>query len=109
MGRKAKKDTTQSDRRGHQRTHVLFSGSLVSGEQSARSVLLNISASGANVRLAEDFDPSTSVTLRLARSIDLHVKVVWRQDDRVGLAFRDAPRVIGSILAGILPQEPATA
>ena len=105
MGRKIKEDVEQTERRRYQRAHVLFSGSLVSGQNSARSVLLNVSATGANVRLAEDFDPSSAVTLRIARSIDLHVKVVWREKDRIGLAFRDAPPTISSILAGILPQE----
>lgn len=105
MGRETKANESSSERRRFKRAHVLFSGSLVSGDQAARGVLLNLSSNGAKVQLAEDFDPSSAVTLRLARSIDLHVQVVWRRGDRLGLAFREAPSTIGSMLAGILPGE----
>ena len=105
MGRRAKNDESPSDRRRYKRAHVLFSGSLVSGETSSRGVLLNLSTNGAKIQMAEEFKPASAVTLRLARSVDLHVEVVWRRGDRLGLAFREPPSNIGSTLAGLLPSD----
>lgn len=96
------KTASQADRRDHKRTHVLFSGCLVSGDRSARGILLDLSAGGARVCLAQPLDACSAVTLRLADKIDFHVEVVWRQGQMLGLKFREAPAKIAATMAGLL-------
>ena len=103
MDRKAKRGQLPRERRRFRRAHVLLTGSLVSRDHAAQGVLLNLSANGAKVQVSEGFGPRSAVTLRVARSIDLDVQVVWRRGDCFGLAFRAAPSTIASMLAGILP------
>jgi hypothetical protein len=91
-----------ADRRNHARTHVLFSGCLISGDRSARVILLDLSAGGARVCLAQPLEACSAVTLRLAEKIDFHVEVVWRQGQMIGLKFREAPAKIAATMAGLL-------
>jgi len=97
------KTAASTDRRTHKRTHVLFSGCLVSGDRSAKGILFDISAGGARVCLAEPLDSCSAITLRLADKIDFHVEVAWRQGQMLGLKFREAPAKISATLAGLLP------
>ncbi len=96
------------ERRRHKRTHVLLSGRLLSGERATKGVVLDLSAAGARIRLAEPPILKPAATLRLARGIDLPVEVAWVKDNTLGLAFREAPAKIASLFAGVLP-EAATA
>lgn len=96
------KTESQADRRAHKRTHVLFSGCLVSGDRNSRGILFDISASGARMCLAEPLEACSAITLRLANKIDFHVEVVWRQGQLIGLKFREAPEKIAATMAGVL-------
>ena len=99
------KKESQAERRRHKRTHVLFSGSLISGDRSAPGILFDISAGGARVRLAEPLEPGSAITLRLASRLDFHVEIAWREGQMYGLKFRESPARIAATLAGILPQD----
>jgi len=94
-----------ADRRRHKRAHVLFSGCLISGDRSAEGVLLDVSAGGARIRLSEPLEAGSAITLRLARSLDFHVEVAWRQGQTIGLRFRETPARIAATLSGLLPQD----
>ncbi|MHA1601260.1 MAG: PilZ domain-containing protein [Alphaproteobacteria bacterium] len=100
-----KSEESQTERRHHKRTHVLFLGHLISGDRSVPGVLFDISAGGARMRLAETLGLDSAITLRLANRLDFHVEIAWHQGDMVGLKFREAPTRIAATMAGILPQD----
>ena len=99
------KTGSQSDRRDHKRTHVLFSGQLFSGDRSATGILFDLSAGGARMRLAEPLEANSAITLRLAKKLDFHVEVAWRNGQMLGLKFRESPTKIAATLAGLLPSQ----
>jgi hypothetical protein len=96
---------TRNDRRRHKRTRVLFSGCLVSGDQSVQGTMLDLSAGGARIRLTGPLAAPSAITLRLARRIDFHVEPVWSSGGIVGLRFREAPSRISGIFAGLLAED----
>lgn len=93
------------ERRDHKRASVLFSGCLISGDQTASGLLMDISAGGARIKLSTPLDSYSAVTLRMARSVDFHVEIAWVKENILGLRFRETPTKIASILAAILPQD----
>lgn len=108
--RKARSESkAPAERRHHRRTHVLFSGRLISGDRSASGVLFDISAGGARMRISEPLEPRSALTLRLASRLDFHVEVAWREGNMIGLKFREAPARIAATLAGLLQQDSVAA
>lgn len=96
---------SQSDRRAHKRTHVLFLGHLISGDRSVPGVMFDLSASGARMRLAEPLAPGSAITLRLANRLDFHVEMAWEDGQMYGLKFRESPGKIAVTMAGLLPED----
>lgn len=94
---------SQVNRRRHKRAHVLFSGSLISGDRTASGIMFDISAGGARMRLAEPMELGSAITLRLANRLDFHVEVAWQRGQMLGLKFREAPAKIAATMAGLLP------
>ena len=78
------KTGSPSDRRNHTRTHVLFSGQLFSGDRTASGILFDLSAGGARMRLAEPLEANSAITLRLAKKLDFHVEIAWRDGQMFG-------------------------
>ena len=105
MRSERKKPGSQTERRRHKRAHVLFSGQLVSGNQSATGILFDVSAGGARMRLANPLETGSAITLRLANRLDFHVEVAWHQDQMCGLKFRETAAKIAATLAGLLPED----
>jgi hypothetical protein len=97
--------TGRRERRRYKRTHVLFSGSLVSGKRAIEGLVLDLSLNGARIQFSEPIVTNSAATLRLAGSVDIDVEVAWREDNRLGLRFREMPARISSIFAGLLPEE----
>ncbi len=91
-----------SELRRFERTTVLWSGELVYREQIVACVIVNISAGGAMVRSEDPAFFVTSVVLRNSRIGDLAAKVVWRQDDELGLRFADDPETVAEIIGRAL-------
>ncbi len=91
-----------SELRRFKRTTVLWSGHLVFREQIVACVIVNISAGGAMVRAEDPAFFMTSVVLRNSRIGDLAAKVVWRQDDELGLRFADDPETVAEIIGRAL-------
>ena len=60
-------DAAGADRREHRRVRTLLTGQLNQGEQVADGVVLDLSVSGAKVRLAEPSSLGAIVKLRIAR------------------------------------------
>ncbi|MFQ5774671.1 MAG: PilZ domain-containing protein [Kiloniellaceae bacterium] len=101
----ARKAPDRRERRRHKRAHVLFAACLLSGDRLAGALVRDVSAGGAKLQLTEGFDPFSAVTLRMARSVDFHVKIAWRKGNLLGLRFREGHAHIASTLAGLLPAE----
>ena len=93
------------ERRRYTRTHVLFSGSLVSGKRAMEGLILDLSPNGARIQFSEPIVTNSATMLRLADSVDIDVEVAWRKDNCLGLRFREMPARIASIFAGLLPEE----
>lgn len=91
-----------SETRRFDRTTVLWSGQLVSREQSVACVIVNISSGGAMVRSEDPAFFATSVVLRNAHTGDLAAEVVWRQNDELGLKFADDPETVAEIIGRAL-------
>ena len=91
-----------SEARRFERTTVLWSGYLVSQEQSVACVIENISSDGAMVRSEDPAFFATSVVLSNARIGDLAAEVVWRQDDELGLKFVDDSETVAGIIGRAL-------
>ena len=92
------------ERRRYKRTHVLFSGSLVSGARVVEGVVLDLSAGGARIQFAEPIVIDSETTLRLADLVDFDVSVAWIHDKCLGLKFRETPARVSSLFAGLLPE-----
>ena len=95
----------RSDRRRYKRAHVLFSGRLFSGKRGIEGLVLDLSANGARVQFHEPIAANSTMTLRLAESVDLEVEVAWQKGNSLGLQFLEVPARISSIFAGLLPED----
>jgi hypothetical protein len=100
-------DDNQShhERRRYKRTRVLFSGRLFSGKKAIEGLVLDLSANGARIQFAEAIAADSTMTLRLAGSVDIDAEVAWQKGNSLGLRFRDVPARISSIFAGLLPED----
>jgi len=75
------------NRRGsEQRRQVAVAGILEACKGPQVAYVLNVSALGAMVQTGHVADPESGVSLRCG-PLDTVAKVVWQQDDRMGLAF----------------------
>ena len=93
------------ERRHHKRASVLLTGWLFSGDRTVHGVLFDLSSGGARIKLSEPLNAKSAITLRLAGSIDFHMEKAWDKDNVLGLKFREAPELIASIFAGLLPED----
>ncbi len=95
--------TCWKDRRLYARRHVVLKGRLRSGSGEQDCVLLDLSASGAMVRLSEP-DPSPA---RVAVSTELFGelagRVIWQMHNVVGLRFTDRPQEVARTVAAAAP------
>ncbi len=93
------------ERRRHKRTSILLTGWLFSGDRAVHGVLFDLSSGGARIKLSEPLNAKSAITLRLAGSIDFHIETAWEKHKELGLKFREAPELIASIFAGLLPED----
>jgi hypothetical protein len=92
------------DRRLYGRSHVLWGGHLLSSAGEQDCVILDLSATGAMVRLS---DPSVSpahVAVSAERFGKLRGRVVWQQGNVVGVRFSERPQHIARTVDVPLPQ-----
>lgn len=103
MAETEKKPDCWKDRRLFARSHVIWDGRLRSGGQEQGCVILDLSATGAMVRLTENAPSPAHVAVCADRFGELHGRVVWQQDNVVGLSFAERPQQIARILANAVP------
>lgn len=90
--------------RRHQRCSVLWATGVYSGGRQSDAMVLNISASGAKVKLLSHAVLTERVTLSNDRLGDLPARLVWRNGMEIGVEFLDPPEHIARILGAILPR-----
>ncbi len=98
-------DAAGPDRRHYRRVRTLLTGQLNQGERVADGVVLNLSVSGAKVRLAEPSFLGAIVKMRIARLGEFRGQVVWRARNRMGVRFLDTPGDTSAIMTGFLPDD----
>lgn len=94
-----------SDQRQYKRAQVVLSGCLINEAETLDCAVIDLSITGARVCLDGTTEGKDVVKLRLARSTDLDVEVVWQDDGVWGLRFTDDPRDVANVLDGLLPEE----
>ena len=90
--------------RRHQRCSVLWATGVFSGGRQSDAMVLNISASGAKVKLLSHAVLTERVTLSNDRLGDLPARLVWRNGLEIGVEFLDPPEHIARILGATLPR-----
>ncbi len=98
-------DAADADRRQHRRVRTLLTGQVNQDERVTDGVVLNLSVSGAKVRLAEPSFLGAIVKMRIARLGEFRGQVVWRTRNRMGLRFLDTPNDTSAIMTGFLPDD----
>jgi hypothetical protein len=79
-------DELLEDKRGPKRTRVLLSAKLLTGDESFKANLLNLSASGA--LLDATVPPAVDTPVTLARgNLEALGRVVWVNGHRFGMTF----------------------
>jgi hypothetical protein len=91
------------DRRRHARSHVILNGQLHGGTTEQDCVLLDLSASGAMVRLSDPAPHPADVLLTTAQFGELRGRVVWQMHNVIGLRFADRPQKVARIVQAAAP------
>ncbi|TQV83866.1 PilZ domain-containing protein [Denitrobaculum tricleocarpae] len=94
-----------AEQRQYKRAQVVLSGCLINEIETLDCAVIDLSITGARVCLDGAPEGKEVVKLRLARSTDLDVEVVWQEDGVWGLRFTDDPRDVANVLDGLLPEE----
>ena len=89
-------------RRRHRLVAVLWSGALGSHAHSETCAILNLSAGGAKIRVSDPDACPTRLSIENPRFGRLDSRVVWRQDDLLGLAFVEPAQAIEPALTAAL-------
>ena len=73
------------------RKKTLKGGQIIYSDQNCvmDCVVFNISETGAGLRPADSFKCPPTFTLKLTTGETYHCKVVWQQDDQMGVVFEE--------------------
>ena len=103
MAKTSTKPPCWKDRRLFARSHVVWNGRLRSGTEEQGCVILDLSASGAMLRLSETSASPAHVVVSADRFGELHGRIVWQQDNVAGLRFAQRPQQIARVLGNTVP------
>ncbi len=103
MADRAKDQPCWQDRRRCPRRPVLWSGRLHTSGQDHDGIILDLSASGAMLRLKEPVAVPAGVTVSAECFGTLRARVVWQQHNVVGLRFSETPRQVARTVGGSVP------
>jgi hypothetical protein len=97
----------QIENRKHERRDVKLYGLLMVGDAAdAPSVaceIVNLSAGGAKIKLAEPVGHPAVVVLEIAPGGKYPADVIWKSPPFVGLKFRPSPEAMAKVLDAIAP------
>lgn len=95
-------DSQIEQRRRFRRIPVLWSGRLDRGEDETRCKILNLSPAGAKIQV-EDIEPWHKRVRLLSHHFgELTGKIVWREHDRIGIAFSDSSERVHQAMADLV-------
>ena len=95
----------QVDRQRHSRHSTLCPGKLISGDEEVDCDVLNISVSGAKVRLAKPVETNAVVCVKIQRVGEFTGRVVWREGTTLGVEFQDELTEFARIIEDVLSAE----
>ena len=90
------------DRQRHPRHSTMCPGTLFSGDQSVECQVLNISAGGAKIRLAEPVPTDALVRVRIERIGEFTARIAWRNGETIGVEFQDDLAEVARIVEDVL-------
>jgi len=82
------------ERRKHARRPVLWRARLEAGDYTFDCGVLNMSLSGARLRLVLPLKRGAHVTVVIADFWRIPARVVWHKDERIGIQFEIPPEQI---------------
>ena len=103
MAKTRTKHRCWKERRLYTRSHVVWNGRLRCGAEEQGCVILDLSATGAMVRLSESSANPAHVVVSTDRFGELHGRIVWQQDNVVGVRFAKRPQQIARVLGDSVP------
>ncbi len=89
------------DKRQSARTRLLQPARLAWDGAAVDCVIYDLSAAGAQVRLASPPEAGAAVRLHIPLMGALDGEIVWRRADAAGLCFRAAPADVARVLGGL--------
>jgi PilZ domain len=95
--------TCWKDRRSYARRHVILNGRLRGGIEEQDCVLLDLSASGAMVRLSDPAPSPAHVAVTTEHFGELRGRVIWQVHNAIGLRFADRPQQIARVVQAAAP------
>jgi hypothetical protein len=98
-----------SERRKYRRRLIFCPGVIDLGDRRLECQILEVSATGAKVRVGQDIDTEATIVLR-SEIGDFGGDVVWRSDNYAGVRFEVAPERVAELVEAFLarpahPQE----
>ena len=91
------------DRRLYARSHVVLNGRLRGGVEEQDCVLLDLSATGAMVRLSDPAPSRAHVAVSSEHFGELQGRVVWQMHNVIGLRFTDRPQQVARAFGEAAP------
>ena len=89
--------------REFKRKAVLWRATLDCGDAPLDCQVYNISAGGAKLRMNEPITRRSVVQLQGYRFGELPARIIWQQDDWVGLSFLADPDRVAHTMSNVLP------
>ena len=87
MQAEAISDQQNAERRVSERVDVCLPASIAIGSHVVDCELINLSLTGAKLRVGEDFVGGSPAFLRIEELGEFPGEVIWRYNDKVGFAF----------------------
>lgn len=102
------KPENPEERRQYARSHVLWRADVVCPDDLVAGMVLNMSASGALVRVDRPVGEVEMKALRIPRFGDFPGKVVWQKRRTIGVEFLESPHNVARNIEDVLPECMAT-
>jgi hypothetical protein len=96
MGGSARNMGLGAERRRHERSPLLYSGSLYDGDKMVDCVIKDISASGARVMVERRIVDQQSFVLDIDGVGLIASKIIWQSADHAGIEFLNDPGTVKS-------------
>ena len=93
------------ERRRYKRSTTVIRARVLADELCLDGVVLDVSINGVRLKLSEELEVGTAVTLVLAGAVHFGGHVAWRRDRNHGIAFANQPDAVAKIMAGLLPTD----